>query len=35
MEIPIQAFLKQHDAACHEEKTMRLDELANLMREAL
>ncbi len=35
MEIAIQAFLRQHRAACNEGHTMRLDELAKLMQEAL
>ena len=35
MEIAIGAFLRQHKEACDDGQTMRLDELAKLMREAI
>jgi len=35
MEIAIKAFLREYDAACNEGHTMRLDELAKMMQEAI
>lgn len=35
MEIAIKAFLRQHKAACDDGQTMRLDELAKMMQEAI
>lgn len=35
MEIAVKAFLREYQAACDEGHTMRLDQLAKMMQEAL